>query len=40
MDLHVLGFPEHDATIFSKYLSTRDTNFVVKLAQVLMDGIS
>ena len=39
-DLHVLGCPEYDFTIFTKYLCVCDTNFVAAVAQKLMDRIA
>ena len=44
MDLHVLGCPEHDLTIFGKCLSVCltvwDKNFVTSVAQELKHRIS
>ena len=37
INLHVLGCPEHDLTIFGKCLSVCDTHFVAALEQKLMD---
>ena len=40
MNLHVLGCPEQDFTIFTKFLSVCDANFVAALEQKLMGGIA
>ena len=40
MDLHVLGCPEHDLTIFGKCLCVCDKNFVANVARELMNRIS
>ena len=40
MDLHVLGCPEHDLTIFGKCLCVCDKNFVASVARELMNRIS
>ena len=42
MDLHVLGCPEHDLTIFGKCLClcVCDKNFVASVARELMHGFS
>ena len=39
-DLHVLGCPKHDFTIFTKCLSLCDTNFVATLEQKQIGGIA
>ena len=41
MDLHILGFPEHDSLFLQNVcLSVCDTNFVAMQVQKLMDGIA
>ena len=40
MNLHVLGFDEHDLTISAKCLCVRDKNFVESVARELLRGIS
>ena len=39
MNLHVLGFDEHDLTISAKCLCVRDKNFVVDVAQKVIKNI-
>ena len=37
MEVHIVGCPEHNLIIFTKWLSIRDTNFVPALAQKQME---